>query len=213
MFDGFQKYSTFDSEPSFSTTEYFNTIFNNGLIYNYKVEIPSMNLIKLHGSLNWDIKGGKIISSTEYIDLLNSKTKSSTDKDIKDFVYSFTLVLPQKNKFKETIINQTYYDQLRIFSNELDKENTMLMVHGFSFADEHIFEIVKRALRNPTLLLVVFCYDLNTKLSMEEKFELYNNVHIIYSEKEKLEFSGMTEILNKIIPLYLQKTKGEKTVQ
>jgi hypothetical protein len=212
MFDGFQKYSTFDNESPFSTTEYFNTIFNNGLIYNYQVEIPSMNLIKLHGSLDWYIKDGKIVNSIAYIDLLNSKIKSTTDKDIKDFVDSFTLVLPQKNKFKETIINQTYYDQLRIFSNELDKENTILIVHGFSFADEHIFEIVKRALRNPALLLVVFCYDLDTKTSMEEKFELYNNVHIIYKDNNKLDFSGMTEILNKILPLYLKNSVEEKTV-
>jgi uncharacterized protein YjgD (DUF1641 family) len=96
MFDGFQKYSTFDNESSFSTTEYFNTIFNNGLIYNYQVEIPSMNLLKLHGSLNWDIKDGKIVNSISYIDLLNSKVKSTTDKDIKDFIDSFSLVLPQK---------------------------------------------------------------------------------------------------------------------
>jgi hypothetical protein len=212
MFDGFQKDSTFDNESSFSTTEYFNTVFNNGLIYNYQVEVPSMNLIKLHGSLNWDVKDEKIVNSIVYIDSLKSIAKSITNKDIKDFIDSFTLVLPQKNKFKETIINQTHYDQLRIFSNELDKENTILIVHGFSFADEHIFEIVKRSLRNPTLLLVVFCYDLTTKKDMEEKFEVYNNVHIFYSEKEKLEFSGMTGILNKILPLYLQKSAKEKTV-
>ncbi|MDR2411035.1 MAG: SIR2 family protein [Bacteroidales bacterium] len=212
VFDGFQKYSTFDNESPFSTTEYFNTIFNNGLIYNYQVEVPSMNLIKLHGSLNWKIKDGKIVNSIAYINSLDSKAKSTTNKDIKDFVDAFTLVLPQKNKFKETIINQTYYDQLRIFSNELDKENTMLIAHGFSFADEHIFEIVKRALRNPTLLLIVFCYDLTTKTNMKEKFEIYNNVHIFYRENEKLNFPGMTEILNKILPLYLQKSPGGKTV-
>jgi hypothetical protein len=212
MFDGFQKYSTIDNESSFSTTEYFNTIFNNGLIYNYQVEVPSINLIKLHGSLNWAINDGKIVNSIAYIDSLNSKVKSTVNKDMKDFVDSFTLVLPQKAKFKETIINQTYYDQLRIFSNELDKENTILIVHGFSFADEHIFEIVKRALRNPTLLLMIFCYDSAAKTSMEGKFKLYNNVHIFYSKKEKLEFSGMTGILNKIIPLYLQKSAEEKTV-
>jgi hypothetical protein len=212
MFDGFQKYSTFDNEASFSTTEYFNTIFNNGLIYNYQVEVPSMNLIKLHGSLNWDINDGKIVNSIAYIDLLNSKVKSSADKDTKDFVNAFTLVLPQKNKFRETIINQIYYDQLRIFSNELDKENTILIVHGFSFADEHILEIVKRALRNPTLLLMIFCYDLATKTSMEEIFELYNNVHVFYSEDKKLDFSEMTEVLNNILPLYLRKATGEKTV-
>lgn len=212
MFDGFQKYSTFDNEAPFSTTEYFNTIFNNGLIYNYQVEVPSMNLIKLHGSLNWFIKDGKIVNSITYIDSLSSKAKSTADKDIKEFVDSFSLVLPQKNKFKETIINQTYYDQLRIFSNELDKENAILIVHGFSFADEHIFEIVKRALRNPTLLLIVFCYDLPTEISMEDKFKFYNNVHIFYSENKNLDFSGMTEILNKILPLYLQDSTLEKSV-
>jgi hypothetical protein len=212
MFDGFQKVSSFGNESVFTTAEYFNTIFNNGTIYNYQVEVPSINLIKLHGSLNWSIKNEKIVNSLDYIDSLDSKIKSSKDEDIKDFVSSFTLVLPQKNKFREVIINQTYYDQLRIFSNELDRENTVLLVHGFSFADEHIYEIVKRALRNPTLILIVFCYDKDTKTNIEIKFGINNNVVVIYNGTKKLELTGMNEILNDILPLYLKKQNVDKTV-
>jgi hypothetical protein len=212
MFDGFQKHSIFDNESIFSTTEYFNSIFNNGLIYNYQVEVPSINLIKLHGSLNWFIKNGNIVNSITYMDSLDSRAKSTIEKDIKEFVDAFTLILPQKNKFKATIINQTYYDQLRIFSNELDKENTTLIIHGFSFADEHIFEIARRALRNPTLMLIVFCYDKNTVKNIKEKFEINNNVQILFNKTKELDFSEMTEALNSILPLYLKRQDENKKV-
>jgi hypothetical protein len=212
MFDGFQKYSSFDNESVFTTTEYFNTIFNNGIIYNYQVEIPSINLIKLHGSLNWKIKNDKIVNSLDYMNSLDAIVKSSSDKDIKDFVDAFTLVLPQKNKFKKTVIDLTYYDQLRIFSNELDKENTALIVHGFSFADEHIYEIVKRAMRNPTLVLIIFCHDLDAKTDIEKKFDINNNVLIIFNETKKITMIDMVEMLNNILPLYLKKSDEEKKV-
>jgi hypothetical protein len=49
---------------------------------------------------------------------------------------------------------------MRQYSNNLEKENTLLLVSGFSFADEHIADITKRAANtNPTLHIVVFAYD------------------------------------------------------
>src|SRR4029079_4409722 len=69
------------------------------------------------------------------------------------------VVNPTKEKFKHTLLNQTYYELLRIYSNELEKENAFLLVIGFSFADEHIREITLRAANsNPTLLIWVVAH-------------------------------------------------------
>lgn len=56
----------------------------------------------------------------------------------------FNMVWPTKQKFHNTVLNLNYYELLRIFSNELEKKNqSLLLVFGFSFNDEHILEIVK----------------------------------------------------------------------
>jgi len=204
IFDGFKKISSFDKKLIFSVTEFFNTIFNNGIIYNYQVEVPSLNLIKLHGSLDWSIENGRLINSIDYVNSLDSKIKSNNEKEIDEFLDAFTLILPQKSKFQETIINQVYYDQLRIFSNELDKENTLLIVHGFSFSDEHIYSITKRALRNPTLKVIIFCYDEKAKNDMEKLFLGSINVELVYNKKRNIDFITMNKIISNVLPLNLK---------
>ncbi|MEO7028144.1 MAG: hypothetical protein ABI147_01920 [Acidobacteriaceae bacterium] len=82
---------------------------------------------------------------------------------------------PTKEKFKHTIMNQTYYELLRLYSNELEKENTVLFAMGFFFADEHIREITLRAANsNPTLLIYVFAHTADAKSEIEKRFGLTN---------------------------------------
>jgi hypothetical protein len=38
------------------------------------------------------------------------------------------IVNPSKKKFKDTVLNETHYDLLRIYNNELEKENSVLFV-------------------------------------------------------------------------------------
>lgn len=69
------------------------------------------------------------------------------------------IVNPDKRKFATTVLNETYYELIRRFANELEKENSVLFVHGFSFRDEHLRDVVIRAARsNPTLQVIVFGY-------------------------------------------------------
>lgn len=69
------------------------------------------------------------------------------------------IVNPDKQKFATTVLNETYYELIRRFANELEKENSVLFVHGFSFRDLHLRDVVVRAARsNPTLQVIVFCY-------------------------------------------------------
>ena len=201
--DGFKRTPSVNRKSYFSISEYFNTVYNIGNIYNYQVEIPSINLIKLHGSLNWNTDSNKIFSSIEYTDKVNDLLKSTKPEDIDKLIDSFSIVLPKKDKFKETIINQTYYDLLRVFANELDKENTLLISEGFSFADEHIQEVVKRSLRNPTLKLIIFCYEISNLETYKSIFDNFNNVEIIYSSKAKIKFNRFNDLLALALPGFL----------
>lgn len=101
------------------------------------------------------------------------------------------IVNPTKEKFKFTTLNYIYYELLRMFSNELEKENSVLFVMGFSFADEHIREIVLRVLNaNPTLLVCVFAHDDAAELAIKDNLNIetqptkYNNLLFVRRPKE-----------------------------
>ncbi|NGM65430.1 SIR2 family protein [Sphingobacterium sp. SGR-19] len=81
------------------------------------------------------------------------------------------MINPTKEKFENTTLRLEYYEQMRMYSNILERENSVLFVSGFSFVDEHIREITRRALNsNPTLLVIVFNFDEIGKKVIEELF-------------------------------------------
>lgn len=72
------------------------------------------------------------------------------------------MVNPTKDKFRASVLDYHFYELMRIYSNALERENSLLFVMGFSFADEHIAQITKRAAdTNPTLQVVIFAYSDN----------------------------------------------------
>ena len=110
---------------------------------------------------------------------------------------NFLIVNPTKEKFSDTLLNKNYYELLRIFSNELEKENTLLVVNGFSFNDEHILDLVKRSMLNPSLKILIFCFEENNleryeKLLSEAK---NNNITYLFLKIDKLSLERVNEIL------------------
>ncbi|MCT7582791.1 SIR2 family protein [Aliarcobacter butzleri] len=88
-----------------------------------------------------------------------------------------SIVNPTKGKFQQTVLDQKYYDLLRIYANELERENTLLFVMGFSFADEHIRDLTIRvANSNPTLMIYIFARSSNSKNKLEKILDIENNV-------------------------------------
>lgn len=83
-----------------------------------------------------------------------------------DAYNQIVMINPTKDKFRTSVLDYHFYELMRIYSNALERENSLLFVMGFSFADEHIAQITKRAAdTNPTLQVVVFAYsdkDLDT---------------------------------------------------
>jgi len=185
--DGFNKRMNVWADLEFDAGSYNYSVNATGNLYNYKVELPTVNLIKLHGSLSWERFRGKL---TYNIGEMKPFDFASSD-ELKDWVLSHALILPRKEKFKETLLENVYYDLLRMFSNELDKEATLLIVFGFSFADEHLETLTKKALRNATLKLLIFAYDEASVNGFMEKFRDYSNVEIIHRPGGNVDFSEM----------------------
>jgi hypothetical protein len=203
--DGFVRGPLIAGASSFSTSEFFTSTYNNGHSYNYRVEIPTVNLVKLHGSLTWERLGDGIKFSVSRLNDL--RTEYETRSEIlavdgnESFNRKFCLVLPRKHeKFRDVLLTRTYYEMLRLYANQLDRENALLITEGVSFADEHILGMTQSGLHNPTLQLIIFCY---TKADLEKyvsKFEQFNNVQIVYSESEAIDFARFNSILKLAAP-------------
>ncbi len=206
----------------------FNIQVNNiGIFDSFKSEIPIINLIKFHGSIYWQkneeiiindynntthIEQANIDLSKQYLtglktfDEIKAIELETEDKEkLKDFWDKYVripIVNPTKWKFNETVFEQHYYQMLRQLSYELEKKNVYLIVFGFSFKDEHIYDLIKRSLLNPQLCVYIFCYNKDDLEDMKTKFAEYKNIFIVFKHKknresviEKLDFKIFLEIL------------------
>ncbi len=135
------------------SSNYNRVVSYKGLNDNYISEIPSISLIKPHGSVNWSEQDGAIIIGNEVSD-------------------SPQIVKPTGIEERDTFLDNHYFEMLRIFQLELDKPQSILFVFGFSFQDQHIGKMVRRALQNPELLVVAFGY------TDEDKSDFLSNLNM-----------------------------------
>ncbi len=104
------------------------------------------------------------------------------------------IVNPTKWKFHETVYEEHYYQMLRLLSYELEKPNAVLITFGFSFADEHILNLVMRSLSNPRLQAFVCCYSAKSHAAMEDAFKGYRNVKcLVLPDDQKMDFTAFNE--------------------
>jgi hypothetical protein len=196
--DGFARVPSLDGRMEYDSRSFFTTTSNTGNLYSYKVDIPCINLVKLHGSLSWKKDGEKILFSVRKKALL---AEERTQEQVREFVDSHAVVLPQTTKFRTTLMDSTYYELLRIYANELDRENTLLIAFGFSFGDDHILKITKRALKNPTLKLIAFAFNDADRQAFVTKFDGYNNVDVIApDENAQIDFAAFNRLLRSCVP-------------
>lgn len=109
-------------------------------------------------------------------------TSTIREKTRTEFLKSYQklpIVNPTKWKFHETVFEEHYYQMLRLLSYELEKPKSVFITFGFSFADEHILNLVKRSLSNPTLQLFICCYSEAGCSNLKEHFKAYRNVEFI----------------------------------
>lgn len=256
--DGFKGRIT----PYFSTTNFNRLYYERAIFTNRCIEIPIVNLLKLHGSVTWKISEGKHrkIVYSEYLkniqefhdkyegfvsgygkevfdsielkflfenyssgygkceldDILPEGTELIKDKCLEfidDFKSSFKIVNPTKQKFNDTLMDKNYYELMRIYCNELEKNNTILFAQGFSFDDEHIQEITMRALGNPSLTLIVVAFNKKDVEKYNDKFGKFDNVWIVRNDdptEEELADGKEEKFLDiSVLNQYLKDLLGE----
>lgn len=111
---------------------------------------------------------------------LSTEEKELLTRFEEQYDSTLCIVNPTKKKFGVTVLERYYYDLLRIYANELDRNNALLLVFGFSFADEHIRDLTVRAARsNPKLLIFISCYKADDADSYEDRFADCDNVILL----------------------------------
>jgi hypothetical protein len=136
-------------------------------------DIPLLNIIKLHGSISWksdDTSKNVFYSDGSHVqDDLDKKSGTDFDNEYK----KIAIINPNAEKHFETVIDTNYAAMLRKFTLELEKENSLLVIIGFSLADKHIRELLYGVMKsNPTLVVIFFSYS------------KYNELTDILNEKE-----------------------------
>ena len=177
---------------------------------------------KIHEALS-GIAEDQFIATT-YDDA--GETKSHTYNELKNAVKSLAIakddqydsflteydklimVNPTKHKFHETVMDLHFYELMRLYSNSLEKENSILFVTGFSFADEHIANLTMRAANsNPTLQIVIFAFNAKEVDSFKSNLKigggaLNSNVLILTTQdvmeanKDNKDFPRLTDEFN-----------------
>ena len=193
-----------------------------GVFGRYQSSIPQINLIHLHGSVYWSkleaairvdydlnekpglLDAGARALLQPFSMALNNPAATLDDVPDTDFTDDaldefwakyelIPIVNPTKWKFHETVYEEHYYQMLRQLSYELEKPNPVLITFGFSFADEHIFNLVMRSLSNPRLQVFVCCFNGAEHASMEHKFKGHRNVKCLALNDGVMNFTAFNE--------------------
>lgn len=230
------------NNPRFETRSFDKLQYVQSLSMEYASQVPTINVIKLHGSVTWkrDVGDGGITYLTrdkvgheieteidalsdilheplsvlsneqneeslrillECIDDIDGATKGKLANFQRLYSSQFCIVNPNKKKFADTVLGLTYYELLRLYANELDRNNSLLIAFGFSFADEHIAEITRRALENPKLILIIFCHTKRDYASCSEIFPVEHNVRFVATESdnEEVTLDALCDLLEGVL--------------
>lgn len=176
--------------PTFSSAHFKKSIQQRSLHFDHISEIPVFNIIKIHGSVTWQQSDNKI-TFAHSLNHIEESTASKAGKDFLDPYKKILVVNPEESKHLESVLNLYYYELLRMYSSELEKENATLFIVGFSMDDKHIKEITLRAAKaNPTLRIFVCCSQ-GSKSKMQTKMEVvqHPNIQILTPNTEEEKFT------------------------
>lgn len=158
-------------------------------------------LIKIHGSVNWvfDDKD-KIIKEVQ------PHFSDNGTIDIADAEH--VLIYPTAQKLYQTY-NAPYSELMRSMLDEFESQRNVILVLGYRYADEHINEILYKAVANPKNIFYFFDYgdgSCDFIQRMEEISKNTQNINILIGK-----FLGDFETFVKyILPAQAEKTDEER---
>ncbi|WP_105993955.1 SIR2 family protein [Staphylococcus simulans] len=155
---------------SFSSPRQFNGIYfdydiisrnTHAILTDENYVSQVVHIYKPHGSIDWEETEERIIKN--------------------DGTSNPLMIYPSTNKY-ENSYKQPFFEMVSRFQGELRKKNTLLMVIGFSFGDNHIEAMIEEAMNvNGSLTVLI----VSPGVKSDEKDENNDNYHK-YREKSKV---------------------------
>lgn len=148
----------------------------------------------------------KVLEIEPIKELLKTKIQQNNsewkivEEELNEFYENYeniSIVNPDKGKFSRTLFQQNYFEFLRFFNYELEKPQTILIVFGFSFQDEHIRDIVERVLYNKELLVLAIAYGQSDYENMKKHFGHADNFKYLLCSSENCNYSGKNKNTDK----------------
>ncbi|WP_438867315.1 SIR2 family anti-phage-associated protein [Pseudomonas sp. L1(2025)] len=113
--------------------------------------VYNIYLAKLHGSLTWKQEGGQVFEVAA--PLAHQRIRQfMAERDGSDLGL---MVMPRAAKYMDTI-GYVLGELFRRFAEFMSKPQSCLILCGYGFGDEHINRLIRSALLNPTLQLVIY---------------------------------------------------------
>ena len=125
------------------------------------------NLVKIHGSISWVQKENEIWEQ-HYADIKDDET---------------VMIYPTPLKDRTTLM-EPYSDLFRTMENRIVQKNSVLVVLGFSFSDDHINRIILNGLAVPSYRLVIFGRGTN----IDKLIKMGDSRITVYNSEDKIHY-------------------------
>ena len=143
---------------------------------------------KLHGSISWVNSEKRDANNLYGIEELPIPLIKKTDKKGEIIIY------PSAVK-KSYTLDFPYSELFRQFASTITQSQSVLITIGYSFADEHINDIIFQALSNPSFTLIIFAHSSNSYI---ERIKELNDPRIIIFEGSYI--ADFNVIADKLMP-------------
>lgn len=125
------------------------------------------NLVKIHGSISWVQKENEIWEQ-HYAHIKDDET---------------VMIYPTPLKDRTTLM-EPYSDLFRTMENRIVQKNSVLVVLGYSFSDDHINRIILNGLAVPSYRLVIFGRGTN----IDKLINMGDSRITVYNSEDKIHY-------------------------
>lgn len=159
-------------------------------------------LVKIHGSVNWALEEGKVKEYQPRFE--NGKVIIEDTAPV--------LIYPTSNKLYQTY-STPYSELMRHMLDEMETGKNVIIVLGYKYGDEHINEILLKAMENPNNIFYFFLYNPDENGEFITQIKLLSdsmpNVNIL-AGKVLADFKNFVKYM---LPATPEKTDQEKAIE
>lgn len=186
-------------KPRFRVANFNKVQKYKSLQFDNTSDIPLFNIIKVHGSTSWMAVNEDIVYSDG--SHISNELDGKQDEEFQAGYNKIAVVNPNAEKHFATVLDINYASMLRKFTLELEKENSVLLVFGFSLEDKHIKDLLYGVMKsNPTLMVVYFSFSPYDELSDLKEEAKNANLYIITPESgSQLPFDKQADYLENVL--------------